>query len=118
MNPQFWHGKRVFLTGHTGFKGSWLALWLQQLGAEVTGYALEAPTTPALFDEARVAQGLKQHVIAGMETHHLLGAEVSGATLRRHRGGDPGIHVVGNRDGGTGVGDGRRRVAAIKGLGS
>ncbi|MFM2112939.1 MAG: hypothetical protein RLZZ271_1599, partial [Pseudomonadota bacterium] len=44
MNPQFWRGRKVFLTGHTGFKGSWLSLWLQQLGAELTGYALPAPT--------------------------------------------------------------------------
>ncbi|MBS0448196.1 MAG: CDP-glucose 4,6-dehydratase [Proteobacteria bacterium] len=58
MTPSFWGGKRVFLTGHTGFKGSWLALWLQSLGAEVQGYALEAPTTPALYDVARVGAGM------------------------------------------------------------
>ena len=43
LNPSFWRGKRVFLTGHTGFKGGWLSLWLQQLGARVTGYALPPP---------------------------------------------------------------------------
>ena len=58
MNPSFWSNKKVFLTGHTGFKGSWLSLWLQQLGANVTGYALQPPTTPSLFDVARVAQGM------------------------------------------------------------
>lgn len=58
MNPDFWRGKRVFLTGHTGFKGSWLSLWLQSLGAELTGYALKPPTNPSLFEEARVAQGM------------------------------------------------------------
>ena len=58
MNAAFWQGKRVFLTGHTGFKGGWLSLWLQQLGAEVTGYALEAPTTPSLFEVASVARGM------------------------------------------------------------
>ena len=58
MDAAFWQGKRVFLTGHTGFKGGWLSLWLQQLGAEVTGYALEAPTTPSLFEVARVARGM------------------------------------------------------------
>lgn len=58
MNSAFWQGKRVFLTGHTGFKGGWLSLWLQQLGAEVTGYALEAPTTPSLFEVAGVARGM------------------------------------------------------------
>src|SRR5579859_6701392 len=53
--PAFWKNKRVFLTGHTGFKGSWLALWLQHLGAEVTGYALDPPTNPSLFAKGDVA---------------------------------------------------------------
>ena len=55
----FWHGKKVFLTGHTGFKGSWLSLWLQMLGAEVTGYSLEPPTVPSLFEVASVASGMR-----------------------------------------------------------
>lgn len=50
----FWRGKRVFLTGHTGFKGSWLALWLHHLGAEVLGFALDPPSTPSLFEAARL----------------------------------------------------------------
>ncbi|MBB5347682.1 CDP-glucose 4,6-dehydratase [Desulfoprunum benzoelyticum] len=58
VTPDFWKGKKVFLTGHTGFKGSWLTLWLQMLGAEVKGFALTPPTTPALFDEARIEQGM------------------------------------------------------------
>ncbi|MGV0954050.1 MAG: CDP-glucose 4,6-dehydratase [Fluviibacter sp.] len=58
IDPKFWHGKRVFLTGHTGFKGSWLSLWLQSMGAELHGYALNPPTNPALFDEAEVAKGM------------------------------------------------------------
>jgi CDP-glucose 4,6-dehydratase len=58
MNPAFWKGRRVFLTGHTGFKGSWLALWLQELGAEITGYALPPPTNPSLFEKAVVAKGM------------------------------------------------------------
>lgn len=58
VTPKFWHGKRVFLTGHTGFKGSWLSLWLQSLGAELTGYALKPLANPSLFEEARVAQGM------------------------------------------------------------
>jgi CDP-glucose 4,6-dehydratase len=58
VSPLFWLGKKVFLTGHTGFKGGWLSLWLQQLGAEVTGYALQPPTTPSLFEVAQVAQGM------------------------------------------------------------
>ena len=59
MNPSFWRSKKVFFSGHTGFKGSWLCLWLQQLGAEVTGYALAPPTSPSLFEVAHVAQGMK-----------------------------------------------------------
>ena len=53
--PEFsWQGKRVFLTGHTGFKGGWLALWLGKLGAQVRGYALDPATDPNLFTVARV----------------------------------------------------------------
>jgi CDP-glucose 4,6-dehydratase len=55
MNPGFWRARRVLITGHTGFKGSWLSLWLQSLGAELTGYALKPPTTLSLFEQARVA---------------------------------------------------------------
>jgi CDP-glucose 4,6-dehydratase len=56
IDQAFWTGKRVFITGHTGFKGSWLSLWLDSLGAVVKGYALLPPTQPSLFDEAKVAQ--------------------------------------------------------------
>ena len=59
MNAQFWRGRRVFLTGHTGFKGSWLSLWLKRLGAELTGYSLEAPTQPSLFELAKVERGMQ-----------------------------------------------------------
>lgn len=62
VNQEFWRDKRVLLTGHTGFKGSWLSLWLQSLGAQVTGYALAPPTNPSLFEMADVAQGMT-HVI-------------------------------------------------------
>lgn len=58
VNPSFWRNRRVLLTGHTGFKGSWLSLWLQSLGAIVHGVALAPPTTPALFDVARVADAM------------------------------------------------------------
>ena len=54
----YWKGRRVFLTGHTGFKGSWLSLWLSALGAEVTGYALPPPTKPSLFEQAGVADAV------------------------------------------------------------
>lgn len=59
VTPAFWQGKKVFLTGHTGFKGSWLALWLQSMGAQVQGFALMPPTTPALFDVANVVKGMQ-----------------------------------------------------------
>lgn len=60
-NANFWCGKRVLLTGHTGFKGGWLALWLERLGAHVTGVALEPVTDPHLFGAARVALALDSH---------------------------------------------------------
>lgn len=59
MNPAFWQGKRVLLTGHTGFKGSWLSLWLQQLGADVAGYSIDVPTEPSLYELADVAEGME-----------------------------------------------------------
>ena len=55
MNLEFWRNKRVFITGHTGFKGSWLSLWLQSLEAELTGYSLQPPTSPNLFTVAKVS---------------------------------------------------------------
>lgn len=58
MNATFWNGKRVLLTGHTGFKGSWMALWLQEMGAELLGFALEPPTEHNLYDIAHVAEGM------------------------------------------------------------
>lgn len=62
VNTNFWNGKRVFLTGHTGFKGSWLSLWLQSMGADLHGLALSPPTTPALFDEADVGAGMSSMI--------------------------------------------------------
>lgn len=57
-------GKRVFLTGHTGFKGAWLALWLTELGAEVCGYSLEPEQSPSLFDQLELSKRLFRHEIA------------------------------------------------------
>ena len=58
LNSSFWAGRRVLLTGHTGFKGSWLSLWLLQLGAEVYGLALEPDTRPSLFDQLGIVSQL------------------------------------------------------------
>lgn len=56
IDKGFWRGRRVFVTGHTGFKGSWLCLLLNELGSKVKGFALDAPTNPSLFKEARIAE--------------------------------------------------------------
>ncbi|HEY9137200.1 MAG TPA: GDP-mannose 4,6-dehydratase, partial [Terriglobus sp.] len=56
---KFWQGRRVFLTGHTGFKGGWLALWLQHHGAEVCGYALPPSTEPNLYEDASIASDMQ-----------------------------------------------------------
>ncbi|AGG32885.1 CDP-glucose 4,6-dehydratase [beta proteobacterium CB] len=64
VNPSFWGGKRVFLTGHTGFKGGWLSLWLSSMGAKVTGYALAPNTIPNFYEVANVAGELEQSHIA------------------------------------------------------
>lgn len=59
MNAAFWKGRRVLVTGHTGFKGAWLCLLLDRLGAQVRGYALAPPTEPSLFDRAQAGQGVE-----------------------------------------------------------
>lgn len=58
IDPDFWEGRRVLITGHTGFKGAWLSLWLQRLGAEVIGLAPGSPTSPSLYEIARVGDGM------------------------------------------------------------
>lgn len=62
IDPDFWRGRRVLLTGHTGFKGSWTSLWLQSMGAKLQGVALAPPTNPALFEVARVAEGMDHRI--------------------------------------------------------
>ena len=59
MKSELWRGRRVLLTGHTGFSGAWLTQWLKRAGASVTGFALDPPTTPNLFDDARVGDGME-----------------------------------------------------------
>jgi CDP-glucose 4,6-dehydratase len=58
VNKDFWKARRVFVTGHTGFKGSWLTLLLQRLGAEVIGISLDPPTTPSLYEQANIAESM------------------------------------------------------------
>lgn len=70
-NPAFWRGKRVLLTGHTGFKGSWLSLWLQSMEAVVRGISLDPPTSPALFNVAQVDLGM-DHQIADIRDHEAI----------------------------------------------
>jgi CDP-glucose 4,6-dehydratase len=76
LNRSFWKGRNVLVTGHTGFKGSWLTLWLESLGANVTGYALAPPTQPSLFEQARVASSVRS-VCADIRDFHGLSAIVA-----------------------------------------
>ncbi len=71
LNPAFWKGKRVLLTGHTGFKGSWLTLWLESMGAHVVGYALAPPTNPSLFETAEVGKEMASIVGDVRDLEHL-----------------------------------------------
>ena len=80
MNPAFWRGRRVFITGHTGFKGSWLATWLQTAGAEVHGYALAPPTHPNMYTVAGVERCMASSAIADIRD-----AERMGSVLREIR---------------------------------
>jgi len=71
VNPTFWKGKKVFITGHTGFKGSWLSLWLQDMGAVVKGYALDPNTNPNLFTQAKVAQNMDSEIGDITDLNHI-----------------------------------------------
>ncbi len=70
-DDRFWVGKRVFVTGHTGFKGSWLCLWLTRLGAHVTGYALPPPTNPSLFELTGLDRLVESHMGDIRDIEHL-----------------------------------------------
>ncbi len=72
-------GKRVLVTGHTGFKGSWLCEWLLSLGAEVHGYALKPPTTPSLFNQLRLSKRIASHVVGDVRDVRTLSKVVKAA---------------------------------------
>ena len=78
VDPDFWRERRVLLTGHTGFKGAWLALWLQSLGARVTGYSAKVPTQPSLFELARVAEGM-ENIMGDVRDHEATTEAVAAA---------------------------------------
>ncbi|MDB5425019.1 MAG: rfbG [Phenylobacterium sp.] len=80
LDPGFWRGKRVLLTGHTGFKGSWAAIWLARMGAEVTGLALAADQQPSLFDLAGVAS-VVDSVIADLRDRQAVDAALAGRSF-------------------------------------
>ena len=72
VRPEFWRGRRVLVTGHTGFNGSWLSFWLQSLAAEVHGYALQPPTDPSLFVACDLVTGMASSTIADVRDEELV----------------------------------------------
>lgn len=72
VEMSFWYGKKIFITGHTGFKGSWLSLWLQSLGAEVHGYAMHPPTNPNMYTIANVADEMASSTLGDIRDLPLL----------------------------------------------
>ena len=91
IKPNFWKNKKVFVTGHTGFKGSWLCLFLKHLGAEVTGYSLKPNTKPNLFDLAGVKKIIKKSIIADVRNYQKINNEIkkSKATILFHLAAQP-----------------------------
>lgn len=78
--PGFWAGKRIFLTGHTGFKGGWLALWLRKLGAEVHGFALDPLGSENLFRQARISESLASDTRADLNDSQALAGALQKAS--------------------------------------
>ncbi|MGH2928947.1 MAG: CDP-glucose 4,6-dehydratase, partial [Solirubrobacteraceae bacterium] len=79
IDESFWRGRRVCVTGHTGFKGAWLSLWLQALGAEVTGISDRVPTEPSLYELARIGERMAAEATADIRDRAAIADAVSGA---------------------------------------
>ena len=95
INRKFWKKKKVFITGHTGFKGSWLSIFLTHLGADVTGYSLKPNTNPSLFDLAKVNNVIKKSIIADIRDYKRLYSEIkkSKASIIFHLAAQPLVRL-------------------------
>lgn len=95
IDNKFWAGKKVFITGHTGFKGSWLSIFLNHLGAEVTGYSLNPPTKPSLYNLAKINKLIKRSIIADVRDYKKLYKEIkkSNASIIFHLAAQPLVRM-------------------------
>ena len=91
----FWHKKKVFITGHTGFKGSWLCIFLNYLGAEITGYSLKPNTKPSLFNLAKIERVIKKSIISDVRNYKKLSYEIkkSKASIIFHLAAQPLVRL-------------------------
>ena len=95
LKKNFWKEKKVFVTGHTGFKGSWLSIFLTYLGAEVTGYSLRPLTNPSLYNLAKIDKLIKRSVIADIRDFKKLHKEIkkSNASIIFHLAAQPLVRM-------------------------
>lgn len=95
IDKKFWNKKKVFITGHTGFKGSWLSIYLKYLGAEITGYALRPNTSPSLFKLAKIKNIIKKSIIADIRDYKRLYKEIknSKASIIFHLAAQPLVRM-------------------------
>ena len=91
IDKNFWKNRKVFVTGHTGFKGSWLCIFLKYLGAEVTGYSLKPNTNPSLYDLANIKKIIKKSIIADVRDYKKIYNEIknSNSTILFHLAAQP-----------------------------
>ena len=82
INSDFWKNRSVFLTGHTGFKGGWITLWLTMMGAKVHGYSLDASTNPNFFTETKLRERIASSTIADIQSFSSLKSAISLLNLR------------------------------------